>query len=275
MAESGKEAARLWDESQKQKKPFDLLIIDSTFSDGSGIALANKLFERWKKQGNAPKMTPMVLLRAFSEKEFEQELLDKIGAESISKPIFTSALFDAVVNQVFADVIQEKIDSGILDVEVLNAQKDAKARIRTAKLADEVAGQLESPLSGKVHVLIVEDNRVNQIVAKNLLKGVGFTCDVAINGIEACSAVRNKHYDVVLMDCQMPEMDGFEATQLIRSWEREQGEKRLPIIALTANATKEDVQRCFDSGMDAYCSKPINPQIVIRLIEEWYENSRE
>jgi CheY-like chemotaxis protein len=128
-------------------------------------------------------------------------------------------------------------------------------------------------LEGKVHVLIVEDNRVNQIVAKNVLSEAGFTCDIANNGNEACRAVRSVEYDIILMDCQMPEMDGFEATDLIRHWESEHGKSRVPIIALTANAVKEDIQKCFDAGMDAYCSKPINPQAVIRLIEEWYEKT--
>jgi CheY-like chemotaxis protein len=131
-----------------------------------------------------------------------------------------------------------------------------------------------SPLAKKIHVLIVEDNRVNQIVAQNLLADAGFTSDIVDNGIEACRAVRNKQYDIVLMDCQMPEMDGLEATCLIRDWEQEHGKKRLPIIALTANATKEDVKKCLDAGMDAYCSKPINPAAMIHLIEEWYEKSR-
>ena len=68
------------------------------------------------------------------------------------------------------------------------------------------------------------------------------------------------------MDCQMPEMDGYEATDLIRNWERERGLRRLPIIALTANATTADVQKCFDAGMDAYCSKPINPMVLFKEI---------
>ena len=118
-------------------------------------------------------------------------------------------------------------------------------------------------------ILLVEDNRVNQVVAKNLLEGIGFTCDIAGNGHEACDAVRSGKYALVLMDCQMPEMDGFEATDLIRDWERERGLKRLPIIALTANATTTDIQKCLDAGMDAYCSKPINPTVLFREIERF------
>jgi CheY-like chemotaxis protein len=173
-----------------------------------------------------------------------------------------------VINRIFAEKGQERPDSKIISSGVR----------RQTELASQIllkADRLKSYLAGNVHVLVVEDNRVNQIVAKNLLAEAGFTCDIAQNGIEACSAVRNEEYDVVLMDCQMPEMDGYEATRLIRNWEREHGKKHLPIIALTANATKEDVRKCFDAGMDAYCSKPISPLAVIRLIEEWYEKSGE
>jgi len=272
-SDSGKDAIPLLDDYQNRKKPFDLVIIDNTIADGPGVALAHKLFEHYKTHGSG-KMVPIILLRSFLEKEPDQEFLEKIGAESISKPIFTSALFDAVINRVFSAEIQEKINTGVLNPDTLSKEKTTRTRIQTTRATLESINRLQSPLSGKVHILVVEDNRVNQIVAKNLLEEVGFTCDVAINGIEACSAVRNKHYDIVLMDCQMPEMDGYEATDLIRSWEREQGKRRLPIIALTANATKDDVQKCLNAGMDAYCSKPINPQMVIRLIEEWYEKSR-
>ncbi len=129
-------------------------------------------------------------------------------------------------------------------------------------------GRLHNLFQKTIHVLVVEDNRVNQIVAKNMIAETGSTCDIANNGREACDAVRNGKYDVILMDCQMPEMDGYEATDLIRKWERGQGKKRIPIIALTANATKEDVQKCLDAGMDAYCSKPINPQTLFETINE-------
>ncbi len=85
----------------------------------------------------------------------------------------------------------------------------------------------------------------------------------------------NGRFDIVLMDCQMPEMDGYEATDLIRNWERNNNRRHTPIIALTANAVKGDEQRCLDAGMDAYCSKPINPQVLQQTIEFWYRRSNE
>jgi len=272
--DSGKEALRLAKKCHDQDNPFDLFIIDSTLSDGSGIDLARRLLEQETQEGM--KAIQIVLLRSLSD-DFDQHILDEHRTEFVGKPVFASALFDAVISRIFA-AEREAIGSGVTLPSGLRTPRHEKSGFRwqleSAKQLLNPADRLKSSLAGKVHILIVEDNRVNQIVAKNLLAEAGFTSDIAQNGIEACSAVRNEKYDVVLMDCQMPEMDGFEATHLIRNWEREHGKKHLPIIALTANATKEDVKKCFDAGMDAYCSKPINPLAVIRLIEEWYEKSK-
>jgi CheY-like chemotaxis protein len=216
----------------------------------------------------------IILLRSIAE-DFSDHPLDETRTDFLAKPVLTSTLFNAVMDRIFAAEKQKDIDSGILSSEVgekMERQKTSK-HPKPVRQSLNPADHLKSFLAGKIHVLIVEDNRINQIVAKNVLAEAGFSSDIANNGNEACNAVRNKKYDIILMDCQMPEMDGFEATDLIRNWEREQGKMRLPIIALTANAVKEDIQRCFDAGMDAYCSKPINPQAVIHLIEEWYEKT--
>jgi len=266
---SGEEALRLAEEHRNQEKPFALFVIDSTLSDGPGVDLARQLLEQEMQHGM--QAVQIILLRSFAD-DFDQDILNDDRTEIVSKPVFASVLFDAVINRIFAAKEQQCIDSGIVTSSGTRLAKP-KPRWQTeaAKHSQNLASRLKSHLAGTVHVLVVEDNRVNQVVAKNLLTEAGFTCDIAQNGIEACSAVRNTKYDTILMDCQMPEMDGYEATRLIRNWEREHGKKHLPIIALTANATKEDVQKCLEAGMDAYCSKPINPQAVIQLIEEWCE----
>jgi CheY-like chemotaxis protein len=112
-------------------------------------------------------------------------------------------------------------------------------------------------------ILIAEDNKINQIVVGEILKRAGFQYEVVGNGQEAVGAVRNKKYAVVLMDCQMPVLDGYEATKQIREMETD---THIPIIALTANAMKEDAQRCLDAGMDSYCAKPIDPPQLIAEI---------
>ena len=285
ICDSGEEALRLSEEQWKSQKPFDLFIIDYTLADGNGVDLVQKLFE-WEEAKDDVLFAQIVLLFQLSEDD-EHRVLDKSRVESIDKPIFSAALFDAVVNRIGDGEKRKNKDdskvhqSGIFDTGIPD---DANDSAKPAKPKIHKIGPVKQPLNsgtpsksslaGQVHVLIVEDNRINQIVAKSLMAEAGFTCDIANNGLEACSAVRKNKYDVVLMDCQMPEMDGFEATDLIRKWEREHGKKRLPIIALTANATKEDVQKCFGVGMDAYCSKPINSHLVVQQIERWYEKTR-
>jgi CheY-like chemotaxis protein/HPt (histidine-containing phosphotransfer) domain-containing protein len=120
-------------------------------------------------------------------------------------------------------------------------------------------------------ILLAEDMEVNQFVATEILAREGYSCDIANTGREAVDAVARKEYDIVLMDCQMPEMSGFEATTAIRDRERESGREssRLPIIALTASAVKGDRERCLAAGMDDYLTKPLNPSKLLRTIESF------
>ena len=121
---------------------------------------------------------------------------------------------------------------------------------------DDAAGEQTTTFSG--HVLVAEDNRINQMYIVELLKHCGCTCDVTNNGDEALTALQEKSYALVLMDCQMPEMDGFTASREIRRRETVDGQsRRIPIVALTANALKGDRDRCLDAGMDDYLSKPL------------------
>ena len=274
VCQSSEEALRLAETQWKSKKPFDLYVIDHTLSSGIGVDLLHQLTEQ-EKTLDGVFSAQFILLLPLSE-DFGRYALDKSRVESISKPVFASALFDAVMNRIFATEKRKGNAFGIRGVTDQGAAKSEESKsseTETGKISVIPKKTLTSSLAGKVHVLIVEDNRINQIVAKNLLTEAGFTYDIAGNGLDACSAVQNKEYDIVLMDCQMPVMDGFEATNTIRNWEREQEKRRIPIIALTANATKDDVQKCFDVGMDAYCSKPIDAKVVIQQIEEWYNKS--
>ena len=112
-------------------------------------------------------------------------------------------------------------------------------------------------LAKTVRALIVEDNPINQVVAKKMLKKLGCTVSTVNNGEEAVDATAKESFDVVFMDCQMPVMDGYEATRRIRSREAEQGAQRLPIVAMTANSMSHDRDACLEAGMDDYLSKPV------------------
>ena len=116
-------------------------------------------------------------------------------------------------------------------------------------------------------MLLVEDNPANQKLALLILARFGCEADLALNGREAISAWQANHYDLVLMDCQMPEMDGFTATMEIR---RQEGPGRhTPIVALTANALEEERQKCFEAGMDDHLAKPFRRSDLKQMLEKW------
>jgi len=127
--------------------------------------------------------------------------------------------------------------------------------------------QVPAPAPGRTRVLLVEDNSVNRMLALRLLQKRGFNVEVALDGRQAVGAYQEREFDLILMDLQMPEMDGFEATREIRKLEQVSG-KRTPIIALTAHALKEDYERCLSAGMDAYITKPIRPDEFFALIQK-------
>lgn len=118
-------------------------------------------------------------------------------------------------------------------------------------------------------ILLVEDNAINQAVAENFLKKLGASSNVANNGVEALKALEEQAYDLVFMDIQMPEMDGFEATRRIRDQYSAVLDNNIPIIAMTAHAMEDDKKRCFEAGMDDYISKPIKLQPLIELLKKW------
>jgi CheY-like chemotaxis protein/HPt (histidine-containing phosphotransfer) domain-containing protein len=126
------------------------------------------------------------------------------------------------------------------------------------------------PARQRGRVLVVEDNEVNQMVAVGTLTKLGYVSDVAANGREAVEAVSEQRYAAVLMDCQMPEMDGFEATREIRR--RENGARRVPIIAMTASATAADRERCIAAGMDDYIAKPVRIERIEAALAQWSDD---
>ena len=121
----------------------------------------------------------------------------------------------------------------------------------------------------RTRILLVEDNETNQVVALGMLKRLGLVADVAANGREALAAMSERPYDVVLMDCQMPEMDGYEATAAVRSARSKVLDHAVPIIAMTANAIQGDREKCLAAGMDDYISKPVSRRALSEALDKW------
>jgi CheY-like chemotaxis protein len=125
----------------------------------------------------------------------------------------------------------------------------------------------QSPAAGTTRLLLAEDNPVNQKVACKMLEKLGYRVDIAGNGQEAVAAHERMRYPLIFMDCQMPEVDGFEATALIRKMEGRSA--HTPIVAMTANAMQGDRERCLAAGMDDYVAKPVRPKDLQTVLDTW------
>jgi CheY-like chemotaxis protein len=146
---------------------------------------------------------------------------------------------------------------------------DGQAREGKESEHPDPATELQHKHAG-ARILLAEDNTINAEVARTLLHRAGLNVDIAVNGEEAVSAVRSQHYDLVLMDLQMPEMDGLDATRIIRSMTDSCNDTRnLPIIAMTANIFEEERRRCRDVGMNDFVAKPVNPDTLFSRIVGW------
>lgn len=122
------------------------------------------------------------------------------------------------------------------------------------------------------HILLAEDNAINQLVAIKTIKKLGYTVHAVENGLELLSALEKEHFDLILMDCQMPEMDGFEATRKIRT--SSQAWNKIPIIALTSSdlAVMQE-GKCLEAGMNGYLTKPVDPEILATTLTKWLSGS--
>jgi CheY-like chemotaxis protein len=154
-------------------------------------------------------------------------------------------------------IARERNPGGLLPVDVNSAESDTN----------------DAESLSRIHALLVEDNAVNRLVASEYLKRAGCEVDVATHGHEAIDRCRRNIYDIVFMDCQMPEMDGFEATRMIRS-QQVGSTWRVPIVALTANAMDQDREHCLAAGMDDFLIKPANQTAICDVLRRWVPPSR-
>jgi CheY-like chemotaxis protein len=144
---------------------------------------------------------------------------------------------------------------------------ESKVEKSTISRMPSIIEQINEP-TGTMKILLIEDNIVNQKVAIALLKRMGYRVEVANNGQEGLERLTQESFDAVLMDCQMPVMDGYEASRQIRTIEARTGQ-HMPIIALTAHAMKGDAEKCYEAGMDDYLTKPINHGLLKERLEYW------
>jgi CheY-like chemotaxis protein len=180
--------------------------------------------------------------------------------------MLSSAMHAGDANRAAGSGVHGILTKPVMPADLLNAVL-AGLNSKAPGLALELQTQAfpADPKSGSLRILVVEDNTINRAVAAGLLGRQGHTLVQAVNGLEAVEAVAANEFDLVLMDIQMPEMDGFEATARIREMEQSSG-RRIPIVAMTAHAMVGDRERCLAAGMDNYISKPLHGQDLQRIV---------
>ena len=251
-AASGHEALRLLRAAAAEGHPYDLALLDVEMPEMDGLTLAHAIKAEPAIAGTQLiALTPLGL--ALSDKTMQAAGIDA----SLSKPVKQSRLFDCLVN-----VIGKS--------ETTNLWIPRPGALSLSRLSAGVRAKLEG-----TRILLAEDNAVNQKVAIVLLKKLGCQADAVGNGIEVLEALQRLPYTVIFMDCQMPEMDGFETTRLIRKREADTGQtcpwqSPVYIVALTANAMQGDRKDCLAVGMNDYVSKPVRLGEFQAALERWH-----
>jgi len=232
VAASGSEALeRLRDAAAREGKPFELVILDRLMPAMDGLELAGRI-------GRDPLLgrPRLVMVTRYGGSVAADEALRSGISGYLNKPVSQSQLFDTLVR-------------------VTGVQ--ARVRRPRTELGPEQSRR----------ILVVEDNLVNQKVAAGMLHKLGYQADAVADGQQALEAIERTRYDLVLMDCQMPVMDGYSATGEIRA--REQGARRLPIVAMTAHALGGERERCLAAGMDDYLAKPVRIADLKQKVDYW------
>jgi CheY-like chemotaxis protein len=225
-------------EAQEGSAPYGLVFVDHDMPDVDGESFARML-------QSDPRLAkvPLVMLTSVGAAGDAQRMQELGFAAYLVKPVRRNNLENCVATLLGGSSARRALEStGI----ITNTKLEHARELRAAR------------------ILLAEDNMVNQKVAVGLLRKLGYTCEVVGNGLEALRALEERCFDLVLMDCQMPECDGYETTRRVR-----QLGLSVPIVAMTANAMAGDRERCLAVGMDDFLTKPVSPTTLARILEQW------
>ncbi|HEU4843707.1 MAG TPA: response regulator [Burkholderiaceae bacterium] len=239
-ADSGAHAVQAVAQAREQGRPFRVVLMDWQMPGMNGIAAVKAIRAEAEAAGAAP--PAMVMVSAYSRDALLDELQDLAVEATLSKPVSASTLLDSI-STVFGQDLR---------------------RCRKAR-RDDSYRQAEQAVRG-AWLLLVEDNEVNQEVAQQILTDAGVLVDIAANGAMALAKIAVNDYDGVLMDCQMPVMDGYDATRKLREDARHAA---LPVIAMTANAMVGDKEKCLAAGMNDFIAKPIDVAQLFTTLARW------
>ncbi|OGT89469.1 MAG: hypothetical protein A2286_14410 [Gammaproteobacteria bacterium RIFOXYA12_FULL_61_12] len=245
----------------------DLLIFDQSRLGGACKNLMGEL-------RRAPRLLPIVTIALVADPAEGESLLELGANEVLTRPLRAPQLQQSMRRLLDVREEEDRRESQILanadsitpilEQDILDRSEDSRPLLSPPK---QEQTQVQTRLEGTV--LLVEDNDVNRAVARRLLERIGLSVDEAVDGVQALERAGRKEYGLVLMDCRMPNMDGYEATGAIRARERENRLDRIPIIAMTANAMAGDREKCISSGMDDYLAKPVNRDALFDMMSKW------
>jgi two-component system sensor histidine kinase/response regulator len=240
LAASGAQALEMLRDASTND-PYELAILDMQMPEMDGLMLGRAI-----KSDPAIAATKLVMLTSLGN-QLDAEEMKASGIEAcVLKPVKQSRLFNRVAEVMAGHRPRSKTQTGTLSlISPVKPPADRKKPVR---------------------ILLAEDNIINQKVAVGLLHNIGYAADVANNGVEVLAALALRPYDLILMDCQMPELDGYETTQRIRANPRSSS---IRIIAMTANAMRGESEKCLDAGMNDYLSKPVRLEALRDMLARW------
>jgi two-component system, sensor histidine kinase and response regulator len=244
VAAEGQEALRMLRRASAEGSPFALAILDMHMPGPSGLDIARIIAGDRALNG-----TRLILLTSLADRIATDPSLEVGFGDSVMKPVRRSALYQAMASAV---------------------QPGFAGSVKPVSPGPE-PGRRDAPVSRSARILVAEDNVVNQRVVLGLLAKLGYRADAVRNGLEAVQAVAAGAYDLVIMDCQMPELDGFEATRRIRHLAGPRA--TVPIVALTANAMQGDRERCLEVGMNDYVTKPVDAARLSGALQRCFEGA--
>ena len=251
-APNGRDALQLLRAAGSEGEPFQVALLDMQMPGMSGFGLTEEI-----KSDPILASTQIIIMHTVGRRGSSASWAEAGISGYVTKPVKQSALFDAIMDAAAAPT----------NPRLGNPSSRTQSFKTTTELSRLMARPVASPRISTCRVLVAEDNMVNQKVAMRQLLNLGFRADAVANGREVLEVLARIPYRVVFMDCQMPEMDGYEATQEIRA--RQSGDKKVIIIAMTANALEGDRETCLASGMDDYLSKPVRQEDLERVLRRW------
>ena len=236
-------------EAVEKRDPFRIVLLDQMLPGIDGLETGRRI-----KADSLLQSTLMIMVKSLGQHSIAA-VLEQVGFTGyLTKPVRQSQLYDCIV--LVLNQANQSIPNQPPDI------SSAAQGIATCHTTPEIS-------QPAYRILLAEDNIINQKVAQGLLSKLGYQADVVSNGLEAVTALTETHYDLVLMDCQMPEMGGFEATSLIRDITSPVLNHLVPIVAMTANAMTKDREECLKAGMNDYLSKPVKRGELAKVFAKW------